>query len=165
MTVSGPSAGINALVASGLNTNHYLFYGFLNAKQSAAKKELQSLVNFPYTMIFYEAPHRIEKTLKLCLEVFGDRKAVVARELTKLHEEYLRGTLSELTKLEDIKGEIVLLIEGCPINEKQEVNEDIMFEEIEALISNGYKTKQAVKEISIKYDFSKKTLYNSYIKS
>ena len=164
VTVSGPSAGINALVASGLNTNHYLFYGFLNAKQSAAKKELQSLVNFPYTMIFYEAPHRIEKTLKLCLEVFGDRKAVVARELTKLHEEYLRGTLNELTKLEDIKGEIVLLIEGCPINEKQEVNEDIMFEEIEALINNGYKTKQAVKEISIKYDVSKNTLYNSYIK-
>ncbi|MBQ1287432.1 MAG: 16S rRNA (cytidine(1402)-2'-O)-methyltransferase, partial [Erysipelotrichaceae bacterium] len=93
VTVSGPNAALNALVASGLPTNHYLFYGFLNARSSQAKKELEALKSFPYTLIFYEAPHRIEKTLSLMTEVFGERKACLARELTKLHEEYHRGTL------------------------------------------------------------------------
>ena len=164
VTVSGPNAGLNALVASGLNTNHYLFYGFLNAKTSAAKKELEALSNFPYTMIFYEAPHRIEKTLKLCLEVLGDRKAVVARELTKLHEEYIRGTLSELSKLEDIKGEIVLLIEGYTNDNNNQVDDNTLYKEIDKLIKSGLKTKEAVKQIADKYAVSKNNLYNSYIK-
>ena len=112
VTVSGPNAALNALVASGLKTNHYLFYGFLNARSSQAKKELEELKDFPYTMIFYEAPHRIEKTLSLALEVLGDRKACLARELTKLHEEYHRGLLSQLCELRDLKGEMVLIIEG-----------------------------------------------------
>lgn len=164
VTVSGPNAGLNALVASGLNTNHYLFYGFLNAKASAAKKELEALSSFPYTMIFYEAPHRIKKTLNLCLEVLGDRKAVVARELTKLHEEYIRGTLSELSKLEDIKGEIVLLIEGYTNDNNNQVDDNTLYKEIDKLIKSGLKTKEAVKQIADKYAVSKNSLYNSYIK-
>ena len=162
-TISGPNAGLNALVASGLNTNHYMFYGFLNAKASAAKKELEELKSFPYTMIFYEAPHRINKTLELCLEVLGDRKAVVARELTKLHEEYIRGNLSELVKREEYKGEIVLLIEG---NNKQEtqIDYDELIKEVDKLVKNGLKTKQAILEISDKYKVSKNNLYNLYIK-
>lgn len=163
-TISGPSAGINALVASGLSTNHYLFYGFLNAKSTSAKKELQSLIDFPYTLIFYEAPHRIEKTLKLCLEVLGNRKAVVARELTKIHEEYIRGNLEELAKLTDIKGEIVLLIEGNT-NEKPEVHLEELLPQIDELINNGYKTKKAIQELAIKYGVSKNELYNLYVKN
>lgn len=164
VTVSGPNAGINALVASGLNTNHYLYYGFLNAKQSQARKELESLVHFPYTIIFYEAPHRIEKTLELMLEVFGNRKACLARELTKLHEEYHRDTLENLCKLKDLKGEMVLIVEGFTEEEKEVKEEDLLFE-VESLISEGYKTKQAVSEVSKKYNVSKNTLYNSYLRS
>ena len=162
-TISGPSAGINALVASGLQTNHYMFYGFLNAKQSQAKIELEDLKEFPYTIIFYEAPHRILKTLDLCLKVLGDRKAVIARELTKLHEEYIRGNLSELVKLEEVKGEIVLLIEGYKkTNEDTDIN--ALIKEVDKLVKTGLKTKQAVNEVAEKYNYSKNVLYNAYIK-
>ena len=109
--ISGPSAGINALVASGLETSHYLFYGFLNAKSSKAKTELEALRAFPYTLIFYEAPHRINKMLNLLYEVYGNRKVCVARELTKLHEEFVRGNLLDV-KDKEYKGEIVVVVEG-----------------------------------------------------
>ena len=164
VTISGPNAALNALVASGMETQHYLYYGFLNSKQSQAKKELNDLIAFPYTMIFYEAPHRIEKTLKLCLEVFGDRKAVLARELTKLHETYHRGTLSSLCELKDLKGEMVLIIEGYK-KQDVEVDENVLFKEVDKLINDGYKTKQAVNEIAKKYNYSKNALYNLYLKN
>ena len=162
VTVSGPSAGINALVASGLNTNHYLFYGFLNSKVSQARKELESLKQFPYTIIFYEAPHRIEKTLALCLDVLGDRKACLARELTKLHEEYHRGNLSKLCELKDLKGEMVLIVEGYK-EEQKEIDDSILLEEINKLIENGAKAKDACKQIGNKYNKSKNELYDLYI--
>ena len=162
-TISGPNAALNALVASGMETQHYLYYGFLNAKQSQAKKELQDLKSFPYTMIFYEAPHRIEKTLKLCLEVLGDRKAVLARELTKLHETYHRGNLSDLCKLSDLKGEMVLIIEGYK-QDLEEIDIGKLIKEVNKSINNGAKTKQAVNEVADKYNYSKNVLYNEYIK-
>lgn len=162
-TISGPNAALNALVASGLKTDHYLFYGFLNPKQSHARKQLESLKDFPYTIIFYEAPHRIEKTIKLLYEIFGDRKACLARELTKLHETYYRDRLSKLCELKDLKGEMVLIVEGF---EKQadEISEDKMIEEITSLIEDGYKSKAAVNEIADKYEVSKNSLYNTYLK-
>ena len=162
VTISGPSAGLNALVASGLETNHYLFYGFLNSKDSACKKELESLKEFPYTMIFYEAPHRITKTLKNMYEVLGDRKAVVARELTKLHEEYIRGSLSSLQGLE-VKGEIVVLIEGYK-KEKEDIDMNDLVKEVKKLVSSGLKVKEATKQIAEEYKISKNDLYNLYIK-
>lgn len=162
VTISGPNAAINALVASGLETSHYMFYGFLNAKQSQAKKELESLKTFPYTLIFYEAPHRINKTLNLALEVLGNRKACVARELTKLHEEYIRGNISDLIDNE-YKGEIVLLIEGYK-NEEKEIDEDSLLKEVDKLVKKGLKTKDAVKEIADKYKVSKNDIYNKYIR-
>ena len=163
VTVSGPNAALNALVASGLKTNHYLFYGFLNSKQSQARKELEELRYFPYTLIFYEAPHRIEKTLKLCLEVLGERKACLARELTKLHEEYHRGRLSELCELPELKGEMVLLVEGYE-KEKEETDEGELFQEIDGLIEEGHKTKEAIGLVARKHGLSKNVLYNSYLK-
>lgn len=163
VTVSGPSAGINALVASGLETTHYMFYGFLNAKASQAKKELEELKLFPYTIIFYEAPHRINKTLKLVLDVLGNRKVVIARELTKLHEEYIRDNVSNLLDI-DIKGEIVLLVEGNKEKPK-EIEEKDLIKEVSKLVKSGYKSKEAVKEIANKYNVSKNDLYNSYIKT
>ncbi|MBQ5805517.1 MAG: 16S rRNA (cytidine(1402)-2'-O)-methyltransferase [Erysipelotrichaceae bacterium] len=163
VTVSGPNAALNALVASGLKTSHYLFYGFLNAKQSQARKELEELKDFPYTLIFYEAPHRIEKTLSLALEVLGDRKACLARELTKLHEEYHRGSLSELCSLKDLKGEMVLIVEG---KEKQaeDIDQDKLMDEIDQLVKEGMRTKEAVNQIAEKHQASKNALYNAYLK-
>ena len=163
VTVSGPNAALNGLVASGLETNHYLFYGFLNSKSSQARKELEELKLFPYTIVIYEAPHRIEKTLKLMNEVFGDRKACLARELTKLHEQYHRGTLSQLCELHDLKGEMVLIVEGYKKKE-EEINLDSVLDEIDNLISSGMKTKSAINEVSKKYDLSKNNLYNLYLK-
>lgn len=161
--ISGPNAGLNALVASGLETAHYMFYGFLNSKPSAAKKELADLKNFPYTIIFHEAPHRINKTLEIMLEVLGDRKICIARELTKLHEEFIRGHISELLDI-DIKGEMVVVVEGCKEEEK-EINISDLNSELENLIKNGLKTKEACKLIADKYKVSKNDLYNNYLKS
>ena len=95
-TVSGSCAFINALVASGLPTDHFYFYGFLSKKGNEGKKALESLTDRPETLIFYESPHQIEETIKLLFSVFGDRKCVIARELTKLNEEYISGSLSHL---------------------------------------------------------------------
>ena len=163
VTVSGPNAALNALVASGLDTNHYLFYGFLNSKQSQARKELEELKTFPYTLIFYEAPHRIEKTLKLMHEVLGDRKACLARELTKIHEQYYRGNLSELMELKDLKGEMVVLVEGYREEEKEiDINE--LLAEVDTLIKKGEKAKDAAGTVADRYGFSKNKLYNFYLK-
>ena len=161
VTISGPNAGLNALVASGLPTNHYLFYGFLNPKASQAQKELEALKLFPYTLIFYEAPHRIEKTLALALSVLGDRKACLARELTKLHEEYHRGSLSELCRLRDLKGEMVLLIEGYHDDEVPDM--DTLLQKVEGLVSDGVRVKDAAAEIAEVYGVSKNSLYKAYL--
>lgn len=162
-TISGPSAGINALVASGLNTNHYMFYGFLNSKQTYARKELESLKEFPYTIIFYEAPHRYEKTLEMMKEVLGDRKACLARELTKMHETYHRGLLSELCELKDLKGEMVIIVSGYEKPE-EDVSDETLIEMIDELVKSGVKAKVAAGQIAEKYSLSKNQLYNMYIK-
>lgn len=161
--ISGPNAGINALVASGLETAHYMFYGFLNSKPSAAKKELNELKTFPYTIIFHEAPHRINKTLEIMLEVLGDRKICIARELTKLHEEFIRGNISDLLNV-DIKGEMVIVVEGNKQEEKV-VEIDDLNVELDNLIKNGLKTKEACKLVAEKYKVSKNDLYNNYLKT
>ncbi|MBQ6493075.1 MAG: 16S rRNA (cytidine(1402)-2'-O)-methyltransferase [Erysipelotrichaceae bacterium] len=163
VTISGPNAALNALVASGLKTTHYLFYGFLNSKSSQARKELEELKEFPYTLIFYEAPHRIEKTLKLMYEVLGDRRACLARELTKLHEEYHRGTLSELCQLHDLKGEMVVLVEGYEKKEET-IDMDRLINEVDELVRDGMKAREAVSTVCKDHDISKNVLYNEYLK-
>ena len=112
--VSGSSAFINALVSSNLDTNHFYFHGFLPAKTVEAKKELEELKDKKETIIFYESPHRIKETLETLYDVLGDRKIVLERELTKINEEKIYGTLQELLTLDfsTIKGEIVLVVEG-----------------------------------------------------
>ncbi|MBL8148907.1 MAG: 16S rRNA (cytidine(1402)-2'-O)-methyltransferase [Blastocatellia bacterium] len=114
--VPGASALLPALTASGLATDSFLFLGFLAPRASQRRKELKNLCQMPMTLVFYESPYRIEETLSDMLEIFGDRKAVVARELTKIHEEFIRNNLSTLQakiKTTPPKGEIVLLVEGA----------------------------------------------------
>lgn len=112
--VPGPSALISALIAAGLPTDEFFFGGFLPARSNARRTRLNELRSVPGTLIFYEAPHRLAGTLKDAYEILGEREAVVARELTKLHEELRRGRLSELVEhysREEPRGEIVLLID------------------------------------------------------
>lgn len=163
VTISGPNAALNALVASGLSTVHYLYYGFLSEKNSAARKELDHLKMFPYTMIFYESPHRIKNTLKNVYDIFGDRKACLARELTKKHEEYIRGRLSEMQDLDSLKGEIVLIVEGY--KEDDIVIDYISVKEsIDAYISEGYSSKDAIKKVAKELGISKNEIYREYHK-
>ena len=117
--IPGPSALITALVASGLPTTDFFYAGFLPARSTARQTRLKELSSIPATMVFYEAPHRLLATLKDALEIFGERQAVVARELTKLHEDIRRGRLSELVEhyqtTQEPRGEIVLLIDKTVI--------------------------------------------------
>jgi len=123
--VPGPSALITALIAAGLPTDEFFFAGFLPSRTSARRARLAELQVVPGTLIFYEAPHRLAATLNDAYEILGEREAVVARELTKLHEEIKRGLLSKLaadyTEKTDIRGEIVVLIDrnviGASINQ------------------------------------------------
>ena len=161
--IGGNNAALNALIASGIDTSHYLFYGFLNAKSTSAKKQLNELKDFPYTLIFYEAPHRINKTLNNIYEIFGDRKICIARELSKIHEEYIRGYLSELINIDEIKGEIVLIVEGN--KEEKKIDEDELIKEIDILVKKGIKVKEACEIISKNINISKNKLYSLYNKN
>ena len=161
VTVSGPNACISALVASGLPLEHYLYYGFLKEKAAQARSELNSLATFPYTMVFYEAPHRLRTTLRSMYEVFGDRKACIARELTKVHEEYIRGTLREFLDLEDLKGEIVIVVSGYS-KEELTVDYSEVTVMVEALINGGMSSKDAIKKISNDIGIPKNDLYRHF---
>lgn len=159
-TIPGASAGISALIASGLPPMPYTFYGFLDSKTSKRKEELNNLKYVSNTVIFYEAPHRINDTLKDVLEVLGDRYCVIGRELTKTFEEYLRGNASELVNITGLKGEMVLLIEGY--HEEASTITD-PYSKIDELINLGYKPNEAIKEVSKIYNLERKELYSNYV--
>jgi 16S rRNA (cytidine1402-2'-O)-methyltransferase len=113
--VPGPTAALAALVVSGLPTDTFLFMGFLPKKHAARRKRLALFKDAPATLILYESPYRMEKTLQDCLDVLGNRQAIIARELTKVFEEVLRGSLQELLdhlQAKPCRGEITLIIEG-----------------------------------------------------
>ena len=154
-TVSGSSAFINALVASGLDTKHFYFYGFLPAKENEAKEEILSLKDKKETLIFYEAPHRIGKTLNLLREGLGNRDVCLARELTKINEEYIRGTLDELIELDEssIKGEIVLIVSGN--KEEKAFDDEKIKSRVEYFIKLGLSQKDAINVVSEEYDVNK----------
>ena len=154
-TISGSCAFINALVASGLDTKHFYFHGFLSSKESEAKEELLSLENKKETLIFYEAPHRILKTLNQVRDVLGNRNACLARELTKINEEYIRGTLDELISIDEstLRGEMVLIIEG---NKKDEcVDDQKIIARVAYFVKLGLSQKDAINVVSEEYNVNK----------
>ena len=148
-TISGSSAFINALVRSGLDTNHFYFHGFLSAKENEAKEELEAIKNKSETLIFYESPHRIVKTLKLLLVVLGDRRISLQRELTKINEENIIGSLSELVKLDEstLKGEMVIIVEGNKTNQENYNDEEII-KLVNELVAKGLSKKDAIEFVS-----------------
>lgn len=151
----GPNAALTALVLSGLDTEHFLFYGFTSSKSSARKKEFENLRNLKFTLIFYEAPHRIKDFLKDVYEVFGDRKISVSREITKVFEETIRSTTLKILE-KDItdKGEFVICLEGNFEKETHDIRK-LLEEELK----KGIKKSQAVKEVSKKYNIPKNDVY------
>lgn len=150
--IPGPSALLAALAASGLPTDEFTFAGFLPSRQTARKARLRELAKLDSTLIFYEAPHRIKQTLVDSIEVLGNREGALARELTKLHEQFLRGPLSEIASglaEGSCRGEMVLLI-GPPLedNLQRPVTQSIA-EDIERLMSaEGLDQKSALKRIA-----------------
>ena len=148
-TISGSSAFINALVRSGLDTSHFYFHGFLSAKENEAKEELEAIKNKSETLIFYESPHRIVKTLKLLLVVLGDRRISLQRELTKINEENIIGSLSELVKLNEstLKGEMVIIVEGNKANQENYNDEEII-KLVNELVAKGLSKKDAIEFVS-----------------
>ena len=154
-TISGSSAFINALVASGLDTKHFFFYGFLPAKDGEAKEEISSLKFRKETIILYEAPHRIMKTLSLLKEGLGDRYVCLARELTKINEEYIRGNLSELLELDEstLKGEMVLIIEGN--KEEQSIDDTQIIARIDYFVKLGLSQKDAINVVADEFNINK----------
>ncbi|HGL8631957.1 TPA: 16S rRNA (cytidine(1402)-2'-O)-methyltransferase [Streptococcus pneumoniae] len=164
VTVPGASAGISALIASGLAPQPHIFYGFLPRKSGQQKQFFGLKKDYPETQIFYESPHRVADTLENMLEVYGDRSVVLVRELTKIYEEYQRGTISEL--LESIaetplKGECLLIVEGASQGVEEKDEEDL-FLEIQARIQQGVKKNQAIKEVAKIYQWNKSQLYAAY---
>src|SRR5207247_7820605 len=113
VAIPGPSAAITALAASGLPSDEFMFIGFLPPKKLARRGKLTELANTTCTLIFYEAPHRVEESLEDIQEVFGEREVCIARELTKVHEEYVFGKLSEVRKRIKALGEFVIMVQGA----------------------------------------------------
>lgn len=162
--ISGPNAALNALVASGLCEDHFYFHGFLDAKESVKLEELRTLANRKETLIFYESPHRIQKTLISMFTILGNRKACIARELTKKHEEYIRGGLEELSKIdpETLKGEMVIIVEGSLGEIKPDINNDEIIQMVKNFVNMGLTTKDAIKKVAEATNLNKNYIYKIY---
>lgn len=163
---SGPSAAINALTCSGLDSTHFHFEGFLPAKESERIARLNILSSYEDTLIFYESPHRIFKTLLSMAATLGDRKAVIARELTKSHEEFIRGTLAELCLLpeDSLRGEMVIVIEGAP-KKKSVLSDTEIALALREEFDWGRTPKEAIKNVSANNGLPKNKVYEVYLEN
>ncbi|MGG1685853.1 16S rRNA (cytidine(1402)-2'-O)-methyltransferase [Pseudalkalibacillus sp. NRS-1564] len=164
----GANAAITALVASGLPTQHFYYYGFLSRQKKERKIELQQLKTIPSPVLFYEAPHRLKEMMKAVLEVLGNREIIIARELTKKYEEFIRGSVEEVLRWceeNEIRGEFCVIVEGGIV---EEVNEELWWEDftlrdhVEHYISDGMKSKDAIKQVSIDRELPKREVYQAY---
>ncbi len=160
VSIPGANALLSALVVSGIAPHPFVFYGFLDSKETKKRKELEKLKNHSETIVFYESPHRINKTIKAIDDVFGERNCVIARELTKKYEEILRGTSKTLQDITDIKGEMVIIVEG----EKEEIiiSDLSIIDELNKLISEGLSSKEAIKLVAKQRNLPKNDVYMEY---
>ena len=166
VAIPGASAGITALIASGLAPQPHIFYGFLPRKAKQQKEFFEAKKQYPETQIFYESPYRVADTLDNMLAVYGDRKIVLVRELTKLFEEYQRGCISEILEYiaqNPLKGECLIVVSGQDeIATLEEISENINPAELVAqLIEAGDKPNQAIKKIAKTYGLNRQEVYNA----
>jgi len=162
----GANAALNALICSGLNTTKFFFAGFLPKSSKSREVFLQSLSAREETLIFYESSHRIIKTLAELKKFLGDRKISIARELTKIHEEFLRGKISEVEKiLGEPVGEFVIVAEGFTGEKFTEIKTEEKFEDFyQKLIDSGLDKKSAIRQTAIKFNLSRRNVYNTLTK-
>lgn len=171
VVVPGPSAGILALVASGLKTNRFVFEGFLSSDKKVRREQLNNLTGEQGSTILYEAPHRLLKTLEELETCLGDRKIVVARELTKKFEEVIKGTATEVLhyfRQTGVKGELVLVIEGgegkSPAQSGEWWARLSLAEHVELLEQEGFSKKDAIKEAAKARNLPKREVYQAVVK-
>ena len=163
VTLPGPSAFITALVNSGLDTSRFTFIGFLDRNNKTRKETIEALKVRQETLIFYEAPHRIEKTISELFEILGDRKIVIARELTKKYEQYIRTSLRSLSEdfsMLEHRGEMVIILEGAIEEVEPEINKEAVEKRIKELLLQDLSTKEVAKQIAIEYKIKKNDAYS-----
>lgn len=166
--IPGACAFVNALISSGMNTKEFSFIGFLSANKKERKDKLEEIKYETRTLIFYEAPHKLKTTLESMLEVLGDRKVVLARELTKIHEEFIRGNLSTIVEqFVDIRGEFVIILEGNSISKQEkdilDLNSLSMDEHYKFYENQGLDKKEIIKKIAKDRNINKNEVYQHFI--
>ena len=162
--IPGANAALSALICSGLDTTKFLFAGFAPKTQKNRRELLQRLSTIEATIIFYEAPHRLKKFLGELADIFGERRATLARELTKVHEEFLRGTLRELAeKISEPRGEFVIVVEGRTSAETLAPEEDISTV-VGKFLAQGLDKKSAMREAAKIFNVSRREIYNALIR-
>ena len=167
VALPGASAGITALIASGLAPQPHIFYGFLPRKKGQQIDFFKEKLSYPETQIFYESPYRVADTLENMHEVYGNRQVTLVRELTKLYEEYQRGSISEVLDYitsNPLKGECLLIVAGASENDREEnLTSDVTpVEAVEALIASGMKPNQAIKTVAKERKMNRQELYNLF---
>lgn len=166
--VPGACAFVNALIASGMKTREFCFLGFLSAVKKERREKIEEIKYETKTLIFYEAPHKLKNTLEDMLEILGDRNIVLARELTKIHEEYIREKISNVLKnMKDIKGEFVLIVEGNSESKKdrelKNLNQLTLDQQYEFYESQGLVKKEIIKQIAKDRKLSKNEIYQYFL--
>ena len=161
ISLPGATAFVPALTVSGIAPSPFLFYGFLNSKNSKLRQELFSLKNYPFTIIFYESVHRLKDTLSNMLDVLGDRKVAICRELSKIHEEIARDNISNLLPFVDsMKGEFVIVVEGN--TEIIDYSNLDVVEHVKIYLDDGISEKDAIKIVAKERNVPKSIIYNEY---
>ena len=164
--IPGACAMINALIASGISTSEFIFLGFLPLNKKNRKQKLEEIKNSNKTIILYEAPHKMKNTLEDLKDIIGDRRMTLARELTKIHEEFIRDNINNiLDKIDSLKGEMILVIEGksCEKNSQNELNELTLEEHYEYYKKQGFDKKEIIKKIAKDRNVNKNEIYMKFI--
>jgi 16S rRNA (cytidine1402-2'-O)-methyltransferase len=162
VSLPGANALLTGLVMSGIKTHPFVFLGFLDSKVNKRKVELERVKYYPETLVFYEAIHRIKSVLKSMYEVFGNRDFVIAREITKAYEEVIKGKLSEHGELEELKGELVIIVSGYVDNLKSDLS---IVEQVDFFIDSGLSKTEAMKKVSQMTFIPKNKIYEEYLSS
>ena len=163
VSLPGATAFVPALSVSGIVSSCFIFIGFLDSKKGKRERQLEDLKSLEQPLIFYESPHHLKETLIDIYSVFGDRNIALCRELTKIHEEIIRGKVSEcIDEFDNIKGEFVLIVEGN--TEKMKYNFSVL-EHVNLYINDGMKPMDAIKLVAKERGVSKSAIYNEYNKS
>ena len=159
IALPGACAFVPAIVASGLSSEHFIFYGFLSSKEKKMRDELYNLKDSEYSLIFYEAPHRIIRTLECMLEILGDRTISISREISKLHESIFLGKISEAIKTINVKGEFVIVVEA---NNDVIQNDMSIIENVNMYIKSGLSSMDAIKRVAKERKIPKNIVYKEY---